>query len=111
MVEIRLRAWPDGRLGLQVRGHALCGPAGQDVVCAAVSALALTAAETARRLHRQGLLAELPETVLRSGFAAVSVRPKGCARHRVRQQLQVIVDGLQLLEREFPRHVQVKGHL
>jgi len=111
MIEVKLHGYPDGRLAMEVRGHAGFGAKGQDIVCAAVSILVLTAAETAGDLYRRGALRQRPTVVLREGFARLQVHPKPRARQQVRQQLQVIPRGLALLQRHFPGYVDLKGRI
>ena len=93
---IRVTAEP-GRL--TVRGHADYAPKGQDIVCAAVSALLLALAE---RLQEKNLVREL---IMRPGYVTIAMR--GAER-----EAEVIKCGLRQLERRFPQCVQVeeKGH-
>lgn len=62
---IRVTAEP-GRL--TVRGHADYAPKGQDIVCAAVSALLLALAE---RLQEKNLVREL---IMRPGYVTIAMR-------------------------------------
>ena len=93
---IRVTAEP-GRL--TVRGHADYAPKGQDIVCAAVSALLLALAE---RLQEKNLVREL---IMRPGYVTIAMR--GAER-----EAEVIKCGLRQLERRLPQCVQVgdKGH-
>ena len=74
-------------------------PKGQDIVCAAVSALLLALAE---RLQEKNLVREL---IMRPGYVTIAMR--GAER-----ETEVIKCGLRQLERRFPQCVQVedKGH-
>ena len=92
---IRVTAQP-GRL--TVRGHADYAPAGQDIVCAAVSALLLALAE---RLQEKKLVKEL---VMRPGYMSIAMR--GAER-----ETELVKCGLRQLERRFPQCVEVEeGH-
>lgn len=93
---IRVTAQP-GRL--TVRGHADYAPAGQDIVCAAVSALLLALAE---RLQEKNLVKEL---VMRPGYMSIAMR--GAER-----ETELVKCGLRQLERRFPQCVAVEetGH-
>lgn len=92
---IRVTAQP-GRL--TVRGHADYAPAGQDIVCAAVSALLLALAE---RLQEKNLVKEL---VMRPGYMSIAMR--GAER-----ETELVKCGLRQLERRFPQCVEVEeGH-
>jgi len=111
MVEVKFHAYPDGHLGMTVRGHAGFGEKGQDIVCAAVSILVLTAAETAQRLYLRGHLTQAPETVLQEGFARVRLQPKPRFRQQARQALETVRTGMELLACSHPRHVRLKGRI
>ena len=64
-----------GTLKLTVRGHADTAPKGQDLLCAAVSSLVLTAGETVRLLEKEGYLARPPLIRLKSGNAVIIITP------------------------------------
>ena len=109
MVNIEFHLFPDGRLRLEARGHAGCGVKGNDIVCAAVSILMLTAAREAERMYEKGFLLDVPETVLREGYASVTVRPCPQYRQQVRTSFTTVFTGLRLLARQYPNAVRVKG--
>lgn len=111
MIRVRFRCDPDGRFRLTIRGHGGLAPYGQDLLCAAVSTLALTAEQLVWAQYRRGSLQSPPETVLEPGHARIVLRPKVESRTPVRRQLHVICMGLRLLEEAFPHHVQLRGHL
>jgi uncharacterized protein YsxB (DUF464 family) len=80
---------------LTVFGHAGYAEKGQDVVCAAVSALVYALAGT---LEEQGRAAEL---VIRPGYATVAARERDPA-------FDVVRKGLEQLEGRYPGHVRVE---
>lgn len=85
---------------LTVQGHADYAPAGQDIVCAAVSALLLALTE---RLQERNQIREL---VMREGYVSLAMR--GAER-----EAALVLCGLRQLERRFPQCVQVEeqsGH-
>ena len=94
----------DGLTDVTLEGHAGSGDYGKDLVCAAVSTLALTLEETVRQMHRKGWL----ET------AAVHLEP-GCAWFRCAQEAKrraeaaAVFDGIcagfALLAGSFPGFV------
>ena len=73
-------------LAMDLRGHALYGPKGQDPVCAAASALAFTAA------------AALQD----------EAEPAEGSRRACRRLLDTIWIGFELLAREFPEYVSAE---
>ena len=89
---IRVTAEP-GRLTLE--GHAGYAPAGQDIVCAAVSALVLALAE---RMQEKNLVREL---IMRPGYMRIAMRG-------AEKETELVKCGLKQLQRRFPRYVEVK---
>lgn len=67
------------RARLELLGHAATAPRGQDLICAGVSALALTMGKSAQLLYSRGLLERPPKVRLENGDALIiaSARP-GC---------------------------------
>ena len=108
-----IRVWikQGQRWHLRLRGHAMTGPAGSDIVCAAVSILTLTAARETERMYENGFLRCLPETVLREGFASVTVCPRPRFRRQVRVAFGVVHTGMRLLAQSYPYHVRLKGRI
>lgn len=84
---------------MTLEGHAGYAPKGEDIVCAAVSALMLALAE---RLQERNMIREM---VMRPGYMTITMR--GSER-----EAALVRCGLRQLERRFPRCVQVeeKGH-
>ena len=89
---IQVTAEP-GRLTLE--GHAGYAPAGQDIVCAAASALMLALVE---RMQEKNLVREL---IMRPGDVRITMR--GAER-----ETELVKCGLQQLQRRFPRYVEVR---
>ena len=83
---------------LTLRGHAGYAPCGEDIVCAAVSALMLALAEN---LQDRGLVREL---VARPGYMRIWARGAG-------RELALTKCGLRQLERKYPQCVQVRESL
>lgn len=96
---------------MTVSGHAGFAARGQDIVCAAVSILTLTAVQAAQQLYLRGALKQLPETVLEEGFARVQLCPKPPFRRQARQALETVRTGMELLAQSHPQHVRLKGRI
>jgi len=111
MTTVKFHTYPDGRISMTVSGHAGFAPRGQDILCAAVSVLTLTAAQTAGELQRKNLLQQEAVTVLQEGFACITLRPKAHARGQARAAFRVILTGMRLLARSYPQYVQVNGRV
>lgn len=84
-----------------VRGHAGTAPAGQDLVCAAVSTLTYTLAENVAQLHQLGKVAE-PEIRLENGDAEISCVPAGAYKNIVMAFFEAVCIGFALLKEKYP---------
>ena len=98
---IRVRYAPEA-YALTAVGHAGAGPAGQDLVCAAASALMQTLESRARSVpaFRACVTRE-------AGTPLLSVRcaPEEEAREACRATLETVLAGLSLLASRYPAHV------
>lgn len=89
---------------LTLQGHAGAAPHGQDLVCAAVSALAYALAERIRELDAQGAFEEPPVIRLASGRAQIAAP----ATKEVAEDFRLIECGLRLLQAHYPKQVKVQ---
>lgn len=104
MVKVLLY-YRDGWLqGLVVEGHAGYGPHGQDIVCAAVSALAQTAVLAIERLAGVRPKARVHEGYLECFLPADLT---GESRDKARLVLETAAVGLSEVARSHPKHVKV----
>ena len=90
---------------LQVQGHAGAAPHGQDLVCAAASALVYALAQRLTELH--GGLESPPQIRLKPGDAIISVLAKKGYEKTVEEDFRLICSGFKLLESRYPQRVQV----
>lgn len=81
---------------LTAKGHAGYAGHGQDVVCAAVSALTQTAAAAAKRQGGEAKVAD--------GYIEIH-----CDMAPFRLVLEAITEGLRMIARQYPLHVRVKA--
>lgn len=84
-----------GRRHLTLRGHAGYAPAGEDIVCAAASALVYALAETLRETGR------LAGAELRKGYAELEGRGE-CDR-----EFELVYRGLRMLAETYPACVRI----
>lgn len=100
MIEL---SYSEGAFSLRVRGHAGYAPRGQDIVCAAVSALcaALEAALSEREEYRA-------EIKRRAGAAEFSVRcdPEAEAAESCRALMRAAALGIGQISRSYPQCVK-----
>lgn len=89
---------------ISVRGHARSGEPGRDLVCAAVSALAVTLAENVTAMERAGQLRAV-ELTLRPGLAQVQCQPRSGSRATTKLVLNAVCLGLERLSREYPEYL------
>jgi uncharacterized protein YsxB (DUF464 family) len=102
MLTVKLKNRPN-RLSLQLRGHAGAGKWGRDIVCAAASILAYTAAATARQLYREGRLHSVPYVRLRPGDALLEMEV--CPE--TESLMNTIRNGYTLLSLRYPQNVRL----
>ena len=91
-------------LCLSMAGHAGAGEKGADIVCAAASVLAYTAAAEMLQLHGQALLHTPPVIRLTSGAARVEA--ENCRQSQA--AFSVIATGFRLLAAQYPNHVKLE---
>ena len=107
MLQITMRIPPTqgspDKPALTMQGHAAFAPAGQDIVCAAASMLAYTAAERLRELADEGavqaLACRMEPGDLRIAFC--QPMPDG----RVEALFDTLAPGFRLLAARYPAHV------
>ena len=90
---------------LTVTGHAGAGRKGEDIVCAAVSALVLTLAENLRDLHRTGT-AKSCFIDVRQGAAELRCVPTRGLEAVVQCIFGAICCGFELVQQMHPKYVR-----
>lgn len=87
-----------------IEGHAQAAPKGEDLVCAAVSALWHTLAANAMVWKDQGYLMDLRIKEI-EGYAQVSYAPKSKWANILGAITGGICIGLEILARDYPEHI------
>ena len=100
-----------GGVKLRIRGHAGAAPKGQDLVCAAVSALALTAGQSVVLLHSQGLLKRPPMVRLGEGDALVIATPREGFLDEALMCFWTVQAGIFALQQKYPNYIRLTGVL
>lgn len=90
---------------LTLDGHANYAPAGQDIVCAAVSALIYTLAGNLERMLRPGEYT----LDLAQGHALIEARPPRDRAEDCRKLFGAIAHGLSMLAAQYGNHIQLEG--
>lgn len=102
MIEVTYR--PRGHL-LTVKGHAGAGLYGSDPVCAAVSILVYTLAESVQVMEQKHRLTAA--TVhLASGCAVIAARPRRFSGRALDCTYKTVCHGFRLLAGEYPANLQ-----
>lgn len=107
MIKAVFRVQGDNEIYMKVTGHAGAGPAGHDLVCAAASILAFTAAQDAADMHRDGRMREEPKIKLRHGCTTIRVKPKDDAYAELLHTFFVVQKGFVVLAANNPASVTV----
>jgi len=88
------------------RGHAGYAPAGQDIVCAGVSALFGALAQSLQRKEDDGSgTLEIQEG---DGTWRVAFHATGEGQDEISQIFETISDGIQLMEETYPEHLSLR---
>ena len=91
-------------LCIRLEGHAGAGKWGKDIVCAAASILAYTAAASARQLYREGKLTSAPYVRLQPGDALLEMEI--CPE--TENLMNVIRNGYTMLSLRYPKFVRLE---
>lgn len=88
-----------------VKGHAGTAPEGEDLVCAAVSAITYTLAGNAKRIEKMGA-ARTVTIRLDKGDSEIQVEPVRQCKASVELIFRSICVGFELLAQEYPEAVE-----
>lgn len=89
---------------LTVKGHAQSNEYGKDLVCAGVSALALTMAANVGNMAAKGYVKD-PVTRLEPGDAEISCNPRTRYRESVKQVFMSVCVGFEILADQYPDYI------
>lgn len=104
MINVAYRC-EDGTLTLRMRGHSGSAPAGEDLVCAACTALAYTLAQCVRDAEDQ--LETPPVIDLRDGFGKIACKPKTVYLPGLMVAYQTVYRGYEVLAHNYPQFIKV----
>ena len=97
----------DGKLvGYRAEGHTGYAEAGEDIVCAAVSALTQTTLNGLREVLKAPVMFKIDD---RSAFLEARLTPEATENQLQQAQLllETLLQGLQAIERSYPRNVRI----
>ena len=95
----------DGSVRMEMQGHALTAPKGEDLVCAAATMVVYTLAQAVQFLYEQGRLEEKPKIQVEDGYAFVSASPNGDSLAETLMVFWVSQVGAYVLEHNYPQAV------
>lgn len=102
MVRIRLEIGEDGTCEIHAKGHANYAERGKDIVCASVSILIYTLIASIDEKD----LSSPPVIELREGETLIKVKPKSENIGKICAVFEVIANGFELLQKNFPENVK-----
>ena len=108
MIQAKFYSGADGSFHMTLSGHAGAGPKGQDLVCAAVSALAQTLEQAVQRLYFQSMLRRCPMIELGEGSARIAAVPKERYSREVAMVFWTVQNGIAELAESFPENVTLE---
>lgn len=97
-------------ISVTMKGHALSGEAGQDLVCASASILAYTLAANVTTLEEQGFLKQM-SIKLNPGDAEIKCIPESHYKYTVAVIFNSVCAGFALLAHDYPDNIscEIKG--
>ena len=98
----------NGSIAMTLKGHASTAPKGEDMICAAATTLAYTAAQAVNFFHEQGKLKRRPKIDIREGSATVIATPTEEGYPEVLHAFWVVQCGIHLLVCNYPRNVELE---
>ena len=94
-------------VGLSMVGHAGHGKKGEDIVCAAASILAYTAAQAVAFMAGLGKLTDAPVIILEPGKCLIKARPDKANFYELFHTFFVVQVGFSLLATRYPENVKL----
>lgn len=101
MVEIKFDA---NKYKLEAKGHAGSAPKGEDLVCAAVSALLGAMAQTGSDLWEGNSCMKPAKIIIKNGLGKVQLYPKEEYKETVSLMFYPICEGMQLIAEKYPEY-------
>lgn len=92
-----------------IEGHAGYAPKGQDIICAGVSAIAMTLGENVRWMDEKGYLQSM-HVDLSDGVGTISCTPKSRYTDSIRLVFDSICAGFEIISRDAPEYVHFEVH-
>ena len=108
MIMAKFNKGGDGSIRMVLKGHARTAPKGEDLICAAATTLAYTAAQAVTFFHQQGKLKRPPKIDIREGSATVIATPTQEGYPQVLHAFWVVQCGIHLLVCNYPEQIRLE---
>lgn len=100
MIRIQVRTVGSDICTIEISGHAMAGPYGQDLVCAGVSAIALSSLNAIDELYRDACKLSANQNKI-----VVYVQKNSSSLQEV---LKFLVTQLDMMKRSYPDHIRLE---
>lgn len=110
MINISFQKTED-KITLKVRGHAGAAKAGMDIICAAVSILAYTLAQTSIYMYENKKLLRKPYISMEAGNAVITICPSPDSYTEALHSYFIAEIGFSLLAQSYPKYVKIQSIL
>lgn len=108
MIEIKFYSDRRGGIHLTLRGHAGAAPKGEDLICAACTTLAYTAAQAVKDMYVLDKLIKPPKINIRRGKAKIIATPKEESLAEAMLAFRTVQCGAKVLAHNYPKHVRLE---
>ena len=108
MIEIKFFIDKRGSIHMTLRGHASTAPKGEDLVCAACTTLAYTAAQAVQDMNTLDKLVKPPKINIRKGCATIIATPKEDAVAEALMTFRTVQCGARVLAHNYHKHVRLE---
>ena len=96
-----------GSVQMEMQGHAMTAPKGEDLVCAAATMVVYTLAQAVQFLYEQDRFLGKPKMQIVDGYANIVAYPKPNATAETLMAFWVAQAGAYVLERNYPGAVSL----
>lgn len=108
MIFAKFSKGENGSIRMTLKGHARAAPKGDDLICAAATTLAYTAAQAVSFFYEHGKLKRKPKIDICDGSATVIAIPTEEGYAQVLHAFWVVQCGIHLLACNYPQHVELE---
>jgi uncharacterized protein YsxB (DUF464 family) len=108
MIEIKFYSDSRGGIHLTLHGHSGASPLGEDLICAACTTLAYTAAQAVKEMNAGGQLIKPPKINIKRGKAKIIATPKKESLGEAMAAFHTVQCGAKVLAHNYPKYVRLE---